>query len=156
KQRMLAKAPWNGEKIRKRFLKWSIFWILSFIIANTFLAYIIGIDELTKIITEPVSQHIGGFTSLLIFTTIFFFVYAWFREQVCTVVCPYGRMQGVLLDKDSINVTYDYARGEQRGKFKKNEERVIGDCIDCAQCVKVCPTGIDIRNGTQLECVNCT
>lgn len=156
KQKMLAKAPWNSEKIRKRLLKWSIFWIVSFIIANTFLAYIIGIDELKKIITEPVSQHIGGFTSLLIFTSVFFLVYAWFREQVCTVVCPYGRMQGVLLDKDSINVAYDYVRGEQRGKFRKNEERTIGDCIDCAQCVKVCPTGIDIRNGTQLECVNCT
>lgn len=156
KQKMLAKAPWNSEKIRKRLLKWSIFWMISFIIANTFLAYIIGIDELKKIITEPVTRHIGGLTSLLIFTSIFFLVYAWFREQVCTVVCPYGRMQGVLLDKDSINVAYDYVRGEQRGKFRKNEERILGDCIDCAQCVKVCPTGIDIRNGTQLECVNCT
>jgi len=78
------------------------------------------------------------------------------REQVCTVICPYGRMQGVLLDRDSVIVAYDYSRGEPRGKIHKNEERTIGDCIDCAQCVKVCPTGIDIRNGTQLECTNCT
>jgi cytochrome c oxidase accessory protein FixG len=155
-QKLLAKAPWTTDKILKKTSKWAIFWIISFIIANTFLAYIIGIDELKKIITEPVSQHMGGLISLAIFTTIFFLVYAWFREQVCTVVCPYGRMQGVLLDKNSINVTYDYKRGEQRGKFKKNEQRDLGDCIDCNQCVKVCPTGIDIRNGTQLECINCT
>lgn len=155
-QKLLAKAPWNTDKILKKTSKWVIFWIISFIIANTFLAYVIGIDELKKIITEPVSQHMGGLISIAIFTSIFFLVYAWFREQVCTVVCPYGRMQGVLLDKNSINVTYDYKRGEQRGKFKKNEARDLGDCIDCNQCVKVCPTGIDIRNGVQLECINCT
>ena len=136
--------------------KWLIFWLISFLIANAFLSYLIGVDELKKIISEPVQQHMGGFISIFIFTTVFFFVYAWFREQVCTVVCPYGRLQGVLLDKNSIIVAYDYVRGEQRGKFKKKEERLIGDCIDCHQCVNVCPTGIDIRNGTQMECVNCT
>jgi cytochrome c oxidase accessory protein FixG len=156
RQKMLNKAPWNTEKIVKKFSKWIIFWLISFLIANTFLAYIIGIDELKKIITEPVSEHMGGFTAIVIFTSVFFFVYAWFREQVCTAVCPYGRMQGVLLDRDSIVVAYDYVRGEPRAKFKKNKERTQGDCIDCFQCVKVCPTGIDIRNGTQLECVNCT
>lgn len=155
-QRLLAKAPWDGKKIRKKILKWTLFWMISFIIANTFLAYIIGVDELKKIITGPIGKHLGGLSSLLIFTSIFFGVYAWFREQVCTVVCPYGRMQGVLLDKNSINITYDHSRGEQRSKFRKNEERTSGDCIDCYQCVKVCPTGIDIRNGTQLECINCT
>jgi cytochrome c oxidase accessory protein FixG len=155
-QKMLDKAPWDGTKIFKKTSKWILFWVLSFIIANTFLAYIIGTDELKKIMTEPVSQHMGGFISIFIFTGAFFFVYLRFREQVCTVVCPYGRLQGVLLDKDSIVVAYDYVRGEERGKFKKNEERVIGDCIDCNQCVKVCPTGIDIRNGTQMECINCT
>jgi cytochrome c oxidase accessory protein FixG len=155
-QRMLERQPWNGDKIFKKVMKWTVFWVISFFIANTFLAYIIGIDDLHKIVSEPVSNHTGGFISLLVFTTIFFFVYSWMREQICTVVCPYGRMQGVLLDKDSIIVTYDHVRGEPRGKFKKNEERAIGDCIDCVQCVKVCPTGIDIRNGTQLECTNCT
>jgi cytochrome c oxidase accessory protein FixG len=155
-QKLLANAPWNAEKILKKASKISAFWIVSFIIANTFLAYIMGIDELKKMIYEPLSKHIGTFTSLSIFTTVFFFVYLWMREQICTVICPYGRMQGVLLDRDSIIVAYDYKRGESRGKFHKNEERTIGDCIDCAQCVKVCPTGIDIRNGTQLECINCT
>jgi len=155
-QKILAKAPWNTEKILKRLSKWSAFWILSFIIANTFLAYIIGVDELYKLMTEPLSQHMGAFASLVVFTTIFFFVYLWMREQICTVICPYGRMQGVLLDRNSMIVAYDYIRGERRGKFKKKEERTIGDCVDCEQCVRVCPTGIDIRNGTQLECINCT
>lgn len=155
-QKMLDRAPWTGRKIVRKAAKWSLFWLLSFVIANTFLAYIIGVDELRKIITEPVGRHTGGLTAMLIFTGVFFFVYLWLREQVCTVVCPYGRLQGVLLDKRSIVVAYDHTRGEQRGKFRKNEQRTLGNCIDCSQCVKVCPTGIDIRNGTQLECINCT
>ncbi len=155
-QKILARTPWNGKKISKKVTKWVIFWLVSFIISNTFLAYLNGIDVVSKLYTEPLSKHIGTFISLSIFTSVFFFVYLWLREQVCTVICPYGRMQGVLLDKDSVIVTYDYKRGEQRGKFHKNEQRTIGDCIDCEQCVKVCPTGIDIRNGTQLECINCT
>jgi cytochrome c oxidase accessory protein FixG len=155
-QKMLANSPWNTDKILKKSTKWIVFWAVSFVIANTFLAYIIGVDKLEKLITEPLSKNLGTFFSLITFTTVFFFVYLWMREQVCTVICPYGRMQGVLLDRDSIIVAYDYKRGEERGKFHKNESRTIGDCIDCGQCVKVCPTGIDIRNGTQLECVNCT
>jgi len=155
KQKILDKAPWNTDKIFKKAGKWIAFWAVSFVIANTFLAYIIGIDELKKMVYEPLA-HIGTLVSLSLFTTVFFFVYLWMREQICTVICPYGRMQGVLLDRDSVIVAYDYKRGEDRGKFHKNEERTIGDCIDCAQCVKVCPTGIDIRNGTQLECINCT
>ncbi len=155
-QRALKNAPWNTDKIIKRVSKWILFWLLSFVIANTFLAYIIGVDELRNMVLEPFSKHIGSFVALSVFTTVFFFVYLWMREQVCTVICPYGRMQGVLLDRDSVIVAYDYSRGEPRGRIHKNEERSIGDCIDCAQCVKVCPTGIDIRNGTQLECTNCT
>ncbi len=155
-QKMLAKAPWDGKKIGKKLAKWAAFWLMSFLIANTFLAYLIGVDDLKLMVSEPFFKNVGTFMSLALFTTIFFFVYLWLREQVCTVICPYGRMQGVLLDRDSVIVSYDYTRGEERGKFHKNEERTIGDCIDCAQCVKVCPTGIDIRNGTQLECINCT
>lgn len=155
-QKMLAKAPWTGTKIFKKVSKHLVFYICSFIIANTFLSYIIGAKELWKIITEPVSQHIGGLISIAVFSGVFYAVYAFFREQACTVVCPYGRLQGVLLDKNSMIVAYDHQRGEPRGKFNKKVERTIGDCIDCFQCVKVCPTGIDIRNGTQMECVGCT
>lgn len=155
-QRQLKKAPWTAKKIWKLSLKHIVFFLLSFIIANTFLAYIIGIDELQKIISEPPTQHIGGLLSLLAFTTVFYAVYAFFREQACTVVCPYGRLQSVLLDKNSMIVAYDYKRGEPRGNFKKKTTEPLGDCIDCFQCVKVCPTGIDIRNGVQMECVGCT
>ncbi|MBS1638097.1 MAG: cytochrome c oxidase accessory protein CcoG [Bacteroidetes bacterium] len=155
-KKALDRAPWNREKIFKRTAKYSLFFLLSFLIANTFLSYIIGVDEVIKIASEPISQHVGGFIAIIVFTFVFFMVYSWFREQVCLIVCPYGRMQGVLLDKDSIVVAYDYVRGEPRHKYKKNEVDRKGDCIDCGLCVKVCPTGIDIRNGTQLECVNCT
>jgi cytochrome c oxidase accessory protein FixG len=155
-QKALKKMPWNRKKIVKRTLKFSLFFILSFIIANTFLSYLIGVKEVIKIASEPIALHRSAFASILIFTSIFFFVYSWFREQVCIIVCPYGRMQGVLLDKESIVVAYDYERGEPRHKYSKKTELVKGDCIDCGLCVKVCPTGIDIRNGTQLECVNCT
>lgn len=162
KQIRLAKQAWNAEKIRKRVLKWFIFFIISFLIANIFLAYLIGSDELIRYITEGPGAHTSTLISLLIFTGVFYFIFAWFREQVCIIACPYGRLQGVLLDKKSIVVAYDYKRGEKeegRAKFRKNENRAAtgkGDCIDCSQCVQVCPTGIDIRNGTQLECVNCT
>jgi cytochrome c oxidase accessory protein FixG len=158
-QKKLDRMPWNAEKIRKRTIKWGIFWIISFLIANTFLAYLIGIEELQAIIVDDPANHVGGLIAIIVFTTVFFGVFAWFREQVCTTVCPYGRLQGVLLDKRSIVVAYDYLRGEKRAKFRKNEDRQEadkGDCIDCGQCVNVCPTGIDIRNGTQMECVNCT
>ena len=158
----LDRQEWNAEKIRKRVLKWIIFFIISFIIANVFLAYLIGSDRLMQYVTDGPAQHVSTMVSLLIFTAVFYFIFAWFREQVCIIACPYGRMQGVLLDNKSIVVAYDYKRGEAengRKKWRKNEDREElghGDCIDCFQCVNVCPTGIDIRNGTQLECVNCT
>lgn len=155
-QRALDKAPYNTDKIIKKTSKHLVFFIISFIIANTFLSYVIGTDELFKLVKEPLSQHIGGFISLLVFTGIFYAVYSWFREQVCLIVCPYGRLQGVMTDKNSILVAYDYVRGEPRDKFKKTARIDKGDCIDCMQCVKVCPVAIDIRNGTQMECTNCT
>ncbi|MEX1190482.1 MAG: cytochrome c oxidase accessory protein CcoG [Brumimicrobium sp.] len=158
-QKRLNKQPWNREKILKKTSKHIIFFLISFLIANTFLAYIIGSKELWEIQTSYPSEHLIGFISMIVFTFLFYGVFAFLREQVCTTICPYGRLQGVLLDKDSIVVAYDHKRGEKRAKFKKNEDRDElgkGDCIDCYQCVNVCPTGIDIRNGTQLECVNCT
>lgn len=155
-QRQLENAPWTTGKITKIATKHILFYLLSFIIANFFLAYIIGIRDLEKIMTEPVSQHVAGFTSILIFSAVFYAVYAFFREQACTVVCPYGRLQSVLLDKNSMIVAYDYKRGEPRGNAKKEQDKLLGDCIDCHFCVKVCPTGIDIRDGVQMECVGCT
>lgn len=156
KQRLLNRMPWNKEKILKKGSKLLIFYAISFLIGNLFLSYIIGVDELYNIITSPVSEHMAGFTSMLIFSGIFFAVFSWFREQACTFVCPYGRLQSVLLDQESIVVAYDYVRGEPREKFTKRRKEEAGDCIDCKKCVFVCPTGIDIRNGTQMECVNCT
>src|SRR5690606_2262711 len=162
KQMRLAKQPWNTEKIMKKGLKFIVFLFISFLIANVFLAYLIGGDKLISYITAGPLEHTGTLISLLIFTAVFYFVFAWFREQVCIIACPYGRLQSVLLDNKSIVVAYDHKRGEGesgRKKFRKNEDREAlghGDCIDCFQCVNVCPTGIDIRNGTQLECVNCT
>ncbi|MDP3313564.1 cytochrome c oxidase accessory protein CcoG [Lutibacter sp.] len=162
KQIKLEKQDWNFEKIRKKISKWFVFFIISFLISNVFLAYIIGSDVIVGYIIEGPANHVSTLINLTVFTFIFYFVFAWFREQVCIIVCPYGRLQGVLLDNKSINVAYDFVRGEAengRKKIKKDEDRASfgnGDCIDCGLCVQVCPTGIDIRNGTQLECINCT
>ena len=155
-QRQLKNAPWTTRKISKVAAKHIVFYLLSFIIANFFLAYIISIKELEKIITQPVTEHVVGFSAILVFSAVFYAVYAFFREQACTVVCPYGRLQSVLLDKNSMIVAYDYKRGEPRGYEKIDKGKTHGDCIDCNLCVKVCPTGIDIRNGVQMECVGCT
>jgi cytochrome c oxidase accessory protein FixG len=146
----LNRAPWTSQKH-------TLFYTISFLIGNTFLAYIIGVDALFKIITDPPSEHVVGLTTMIMFSGVFYGVFAFFREQVCTMVCPYGRLQGVLLDPNSIVVAYDFKRGEPKGRFTRNQKRDdLGDCVDCKQCVEVCPTGIDIRNGTQLECINCT
>lgn len=153
----LKQAPWTSSKIFKKTLKHVIFFMIAFFISNIFLSYIIGIDELKKIVTAPPSKHLVGFISMLAFSGVFYWIFSYFREQACTIVCPYGRLQGVLLDQDSIVIAYDNVRGEPRGKMKKGEQPdKQGDCIDCYLCVDVCPTGIDIRNGIQLECVNCT
>jgi len=157
RQRAVNKAPWTREKIFKKGIKHALFFAIAFMIGNTFLAYIIGMDELYQIVTDPPHEHLLGLSFMLLFSLTFYGVFARFREQVCTMVCPYGRLQGVMLDSNSIVVAYDNVRGEPRGKYRKDGERnSLGDCVDCTLCVQVCPTGIDIRNGTQLECVNCT
>ena len=158
-QMALNKGPWTWTRLGKKALKHALFFAIAFVIGNTFLAYLVGSDQLIHIITEPMGQHVGGFRAMIGFSLAFYGVFAFLREQVCTTVCPYGRLQGVLLDRSSMVIAYDHVRGEQRAKFRKGEERSTagkGDCIDCKACVNVCPTGIDIRNGTQLECVNCT
>ena len=154
-QKALKNSPWNLDKIKKRVLKFILFYSISFITANTLLSYLISVDSVFAILGN-IGEHTGAFIGIVIFSSVFFFIFWWLREQVCLIVCPYGRMQGVLLDANTVVVAYDYVRGEDRHHFKKNEVRVGGDCIDCNLCVKVCPTGIDIRNGTQLECVSCT
>jgi cytochrome c oxidase accessory protein FixG len=159
KQKKLSRQPWDFEKIWKKTLKQLIFFGIAFVFANTFLAYLVGLEELKLMISEGPASHMATFIGTLLFTGAFYFVFAFFREQVCTIVCPYGRLQGVLLDKKSIVVAYDYNRGEPKGKHNPLEDRDKsgkGDCIDCKSCVVVCPTNIDIRNGTQLECINCT
>ena len=158
-QRRLNKEPWGFGKVMKKGSKQLIFFLISLLIAHITMAYLIGIDEVKEIITQSPAEHLSGFIGLLAFTGIFYGVFAYFREQACIAVCPYGRLQGVLLVKESIVVAYDWLRGEPRAKLKKGQtsiEQKQGDCIDCKLCVHVCPTGIDIRNGTQLECVNCT
>jgi len=158
-QRRLNKGPWNNERVFKKSAKQLIFIIISVIISHTTMAYLIGLEEVKEIVTQSPSEHMAGFMGLVVFTGIFYGVFAYFREQACIAVCPYGRLQGVLLVKDSIVVAYDWLRGEPKGKLKKHESTITdkqGDCIDCKLCVHVCPTGIDIRHGTQLECVNCT
>ncbi len=155
KQKAADSKTWTTEMYLRKAVKHIIYLIFSLMIANIFLSYFIGLKEVVKIIKAPISDHPGGFMLLLLFTFLFYAVFAFVREITCTVICPYGRLQGVLLDKNTIVVAYNYLRGEPRNK-KRNAAEKPGDCIDCGMCVNVCPTGIDIRNGTQLECVNCT
>jgi cytochrome c oxidase accessory protein FixG len=156
-QRKLNAEPWTGKKLFKKATKTVIFYTIAFIISHIFLAYIISLDKVLSIVSQPPGAHLSGFIALIAFSLVFYWVFSYFREQACTIVCPYGRLQGVLLDQDSIVIAYDYKRGEPRGKLKRGEDNSgKGDCIDCHLCVDVCPTGIDIRNGIQLECVNCT
>lgn len=155
-QRRLDKQPMNFEKLWKKSLKHLVFYLIAFITANTFLAYMIGVDQLLIYIKEGPVEHLNGFLGLLIFSGVFYFIFAFFREQVCTMACPYGRLQGVLVDPKTLIVAYDYKRGEPRGPLSKAKAGESGDCVNCNACVAVCPTGIDIRNGTQLECINCT
>ena len=154
-QKELNQQEMSSIKFFKKSIKHLVFFALSFIVANFLLAYIIGMDKLTAIVTDPPTEHLQGLMYIIFFSGLFYWIFAYFREQACTIVCPYGRLQGVLLDSNSLVIAYDYKRGEPRGRLKKNDTGG-GDCIDCKLCVDVCPTGIDIRDGIQLECVNCT
>lgn len=151
-QQRLAQSEWTFEKIWKRTVKHTIFVIISMLISHGLLSYFIGVDKVIDLVKSGPFSNFSAFILMLLFSFVFYFLYTIFREQVCSILCPYGRLQGVLLDANSIVVAYDYLRGEPRGKLTK----AVGNCIDCKKCVEVCPTNIDIRNGTQLECVNCT
>lgn len=157
KQRALDRGPWNGKKTFKKLSKHAIFLAISFAVGNIVVAYLVGVERLYQLIADGPGAHLASFIAVVAFSLITYGVFARFREQVCLIVCPYGRLQSVLLDARSIAVAYDFKRGEPRAPLAlKGAERKAGDCIMCNQCVEVCPTGIDIRNGTQLECVNCT
>ncbi len=196
-QKALDKAPWTAQKIAKKGTKHLLFLLVSFAIAHTCMAYLVGVDEVLRIVTHSPADHPAGFVGLLTFTGVFYLVFARLRELVCTVICPYGRLQSVLITKETILVAYDYVRGEPRGKRTKAPRKAAsscsggcagctaihghaekpgtaadaaaaarplslddllrqGDCVDCKLCVQVCPMGIDIRNGVQMECIHCT
>ncbi len=151
------RAPLTLDTFWRKALKHAIYFALSFAIANVFLAYIIGSDELWTIVTDPPAAHMGGLLAITVFSLVFYAVFARFREQACTLACPYGRVMGALVDENTLTITYDRSRGEPRARMVRGQDPAgHGDCVDCAQCVTVCPTGIDIRNGIQLECVACT
>ena len=162
RQRELNRAPWSSEKIFKKALKHALFFALSFIVGNILLSYIIGWRELWQIITAPPARHFVGLGFMTGFSLLFYGIFARFREQACTFICPYGRLQSLLVDENTILVAYDHKRGEKRGplrraqKFGERRYAGFGDCVACNQSVTVCPTGIDIRNGVQMECVQCT
>lgn len=151
-----AQKLWKKRALSSRLpvltTKLLIFFSIAFILSNSFLAYFLGADRLMVLIKEGPFEHWKLFLSVLICAGVFTFHFTWFREQLCLFVCPYGRLQSILLDKNSLIVAYDKVRGEPRGKVGST----TGDCVDCKACVRVCPTGIDIRDGLQLECVQCT
>lgn len=149
----LDKAPLSFEKVWKKSAKWFLFTAFSLIISHSFVAYFVPVQELVGLVGTNPQAHSGVFLAVLIVTGIFLFDFGWFREQFCIIACPYGRFQSVMMDQDTTVVAYDYTRGEPR---KQPDVKEAGDCINCYKCVHVCPTGIDIRRGTQLECIHCT
>lgn len=145
-------GPWTFDRVWRKGLKLFLFALCAWVLATTALAYFVGADRILGMISGSPLANPAPFTFTVLFVGLVLFQFGWFREQFCTVLCPYARFQSVLLDPNSITVGYDSRRGEPRGKPGADK----GDCIDCGLCVRVCPTGIDIRNGSQLECVTCT
>lgn len=155
KRRELARAPWGPRKIFLKVSKFSAFFAITFVITHSFLAYFVGSENLIGMITSNPTKNWGSFIFIGISMSLLFFNFVWFREQLCLIVCPYGRFQSVLYDKESVTVQYDAPRGEPRKGFVPQGENQ-GSCVNCLRCVQVCPTGIDIRNGVQMECIACT
>lgn len=161
-RRRLDAAPWDGEKIAKRALKHGLFIVLSLAIVHVFLAYFVSLPRLYEMVTHAPTRHWTAFVFMAIATGVVYFNFAWFREQLCLIICPYGRLQSALIDDHSLVIGYDARRGEPRARrgasatSSEGGSAAQGDCIDCFRCVQVCPTGIDIRQGLQMECIGCS
>jgi len=192
-RRKLAAAPWDGAKIARRTLKHALYLLVSLVITHLFLAYYVSLKSVWEMVSAAPAEHWSAFLFVAIATGILYFNFAWFREQLCIVICPYGRLQSAMIDDHSMVVGYDAGRGEPRGQRARPKPTQAatarigtattsaiagahafvaevtalagnttpsaakgGDCVDCARCVQVCPTGIDIRQGLQLECIGCT
>ena len=140
----------------RRLVKFAVFLVLALVLGHTFLAYFVGVDQIVQWVQRPPAQHPSAFAVMAVTTTLVFADFAYFREQTCTIACPYGRWQSVMLDRSSLIVSYDPRRGEPRQRGTKRRTTTAGDCIDCGMCVQTCPTGIDIRDGLQMECIHCT
>lgn len=153
-RKRLDASPWNFKKVLLKGTKYFVFTVLAWILASTCLAYFLGRETLFQMMSGSPLDNLGPFIASSLMMGLMLFQFGWFREQFCTIVCPYARFQSVLMDARSITVGYDSKRGEPRGKLR-DKEQSSGDCIDCGMCVRVCPTGIDIRNGLQLECIAC-
>jgi cytochrome c oxidase accessory protein FixG len=165
-RRQLDEEPWTNRKIFKRVAKHSAFVVVAALIAHLFLAYFVSLPELYAMVLSSPLANWTVFLWAAALTGALYFNFSWFREQLCIIICPYGRLQSALIDEHSVVIGYDERRGEPRGKrsrvadlssprsdLKTSEQ---GDCVDCLRCVSVCPTGIDIRQGLQLECIACT
>ena len=150
-RKKLAAAPWTAGKITKRIIKHALYALCAAIIAHIFLSYFVSLERLYGYMGEGPLAHATAFGVVAFLTVVLWFCFGYFREQFCVIMCPYGRLQSALRHDDTANVGYDEVRGEPRGKKGSTE----GDCIDCRRCVTVCPTGIDIRNGLQMECIGC-
>lgn len=155
-RRSLAAAPWSAEKIFKKIIKWFLFVTFSFVITHSFLAYFFGKERVFEMLTHSPKENWSTFLFICFVNALVLFDMTWFREQFCLIVCPYGRIQSVLMDPQTVTVQYDAERGEPRKNKELAPNQKRGDCVGCSRCVQVCPTGIDIRNGLQLECISCT
>jgi cytochrome c oxidase accessory protein FixG len=154
-RRRLNEGTWTKKRISKKLILWSLYIVISLIITHSFLAYFVGSEQMMEMIKLSPKEHPTSFLTIIISTAIILFDFAWFREQFCIIACPYGRLQSVLMTKNSLVVGYDKKRGEPR-KQDRHDTTSKGDCINCYRCVQVCPTGVDIRRGTQMECIMCT
>ncbi|WP_233148191.1 cytochrome c oxidase accessory protein CcoG [Rhodopirellula sp. MGV] len=148
--------PKKGMNGALQVARFAVYVVLCAFLAHTFLAYFVGVERLSEWVQRSPVEHPVPFFVMVFTVGLMLFDFMFFREQLCLIACPYGRFQSVMLDEQSMVVAYDHIRGEPRKKGKHAPDEKVGDCVDCNQCVVVCPTGIDIRKGLQMECINCT